>query len=76
MVVDYYFREGFAAKHKINFLTITFKVLCQMLNFYLTKNHEFKAAFKQDQKTESLRTNIRDGFWGETPANYFPSCLI
>ena len=38
MVVDYYFREGFAAKHKINFLTIIFKVLLsEMLNFYLTK---------------------------------------
>ena len=71
MVVDYYFREGFAAKHKINFLTIIFKVLlCEMLNFYLKKkNHKFKAAFKQDQKTESLRTN---GFWGEAPAKIFP----
>ena len=36
------------------------------------KNHKFKAAFKQDQKTESLRTNVRDGFWGEAPAKIFP----
>ena len=44
-----------------------FKVLCQMFNLYLSKNHLLKAAFEQDQKTESLKTVISRMNSGETP---------